>query len=247
MFADVEQCTLPPILNDHEVVVVSVALHAMDATAESLSSFLTAEELTRAARLRYRKDRDAFVASRVFLRTCLAYYLGIAPQEVMFAYSAEGKPRLDPVHHSTSIQFNLSHTDGLAAIAFSRTRRVGIDVEKTRPVMDELEIAEKFFSPSESAQLRALSDSERRFAFLCCWTRKEAYAKATGQGLAETLNPARAEEQRKGAFSFHPLSFEPDYVGVVAVEGDAPLGQHVRYDSLDDLLPRKARAASSRS
>ena len=147
---------------------------------------------------------------------------------------------MDPTRHAALIEFNLSHTDGLVAIALSRSRRVGIDVEKTRSVLDEIEIADKFFSPSESVQLRSLSPADRHFAFLCCWTRKEAYAKATGLGLAETLTPNFDESRSSSSkFSYHPLSFDPDYVGVVAVEGDAPLSQHARLSCLSEILPQK--------
>ena len=173
------QIGLPPLLND-DVIVVSVACHDLAHTADSLVHVLSSEELARASRYRYQKDRDAYIASRGLLRTCLAHYLQVQPQHVMFTYSGEGKPAIDPARHGIAIEFNLSHTDGLIAIAFSRSRRVGIDIERTRPVLDELEIAEKFFTRTEADWLRSLPESERHFAFLCCWTRKEAYAKATG-------------------------------------------------------------------
>ncbi len=218
---------LPALLND-DVVVVSVAFHELAQRLVSFAQILSTEELARASRYRYPKDRNAYIVSRGMLRACLAHYLNVQPEDVMLTYGEEGKPSIDPAHHATSIEFNLSHTDGLIAIAFSRNRRVGIDVEKSRPVQDELEIAEKFFTRAESNWLRSLSESERHFAFLCCWTRKEAYAKATGLGLSETLNPhfdpSRAASRQ---FSYHPLSFEPDYVGVVAVEGDARISKHV--------------------
>ncbi len=240
------RCSLPALLNDNEVVVVSVALKDVEGATETLATFLSTEELARASRFRFRKDRDEFIASRASLRACLAHYLEVEPRDVSFAYSEEGKPKLDPVGHAMPIEFNLSHTRGLVAIALSRNCRVGIDVEKSRPVLDELEIAEKFFSPAETEELRSLSDADRRFAFLCCWTRKEAYAKATGLGLSETLTPNFDEHRGFAArFTYHPLSFDPDYVGVVAVEGDAPLAQHARFHSVDHLFSCGARAAAA--
>ena len=245
MHAVVERCSLPPSLQDNEVVVVSVALPGNHFAMDSLAALLSEEEMSRVARFRHLKDRNVFIVSRGLLRASLGYYLNIDPRNVCFSYTAQGKPQLDPVHHADTIEFNVSHTEGLIAIAFSRSHRVGIDVEKPREILDELEIAERFFTREEASHLRSLAPADRRAAFLGSWTRREAYAKVTGRGLAEILEQALPEETAKemAGFSFHPLSLEADYVGVVAVEGDAPLAQHVRFTSLDGLLCKQARAA----
>lgn len=221
--------------NNDGVIVVSVQLTGSEQALQKMSACLAPEELARASRYRFDKDRRSFIASRAALRVCLAHFTATAPQDVKFEYSAEGKP-LHSAQTAINIQFNLSHTEGLAAIAIARSRRVGIDVEQAARVIDEVEIAEKYFSAAESAHLRKLSEADRRRAFLSCWTRKEAYAKATGRGLSSVLERPHKDEPIDQDFTFLPLLFEGDYVGVVAVEGIAKLAQHLHFTSIDDFL-----------
>lgn len=239
MLTVAKRCNFAELPDNGGVVVISVCLQYSDDAMNEMGTCISQEEHARAARYRFDKDRRAFIASHAVLRICLAHYVGNDPRAIVFAYSSEGKPQLDPSQHASEIQFNLSHAEGLVAVAITRKRRVGIDVEEVARVVDEIQIAEKYFSSTESASLHALPEADRRKAFLKYWTHKEAYAKATGRGLSDVLERAHKEQFNDPNFTFLPLALGDGYVGVVAVEGEAELAQHLQFTSLDDFLAQK--------
>lgn len=146
---------------------------------------LCSEERERA--LRYRVDfaRNAFLLTRSALRLLLANYLDESPQQLRFRLTEYGKPLLDRV---SDLHFNVSHTDGLALLAFVRKHRVGVDVEKIRTQPDALRLARRFFSDKERKELENLPADALPASFFRCWSRKEAYIKASGQGLSLPLS-----------------------------------------------------------
>ncbi len=153
-----------------------------------LARTLSDDERARAARFRFTRHARRFVASRGILRSILSRYLGVDPRAVRFHYQSHGKPVLGPGFEGSGIQFNVSHSEDLAIYAVSRCR-VGVDVERVRPMPDALSVAQSVFSAREIATLLGLPDDhERELAFLRCWTRKEAFVKALGQGLTVPLD-----------------------------------------------------------
>jgi 4'-phosphopantetheinyl transferase len=154
-------------------------------TLEHAGHVLSDEERKRAARYRVVHARNAFVLTRSALRLLLGGYLGQSPQSVRFRVTEYGKPVLDRDLH---FHFNVSHTDGLALLAFAQRRRVGIDVEKIRSLPDALKLARRFFSDRERQQLEDVPEQELPAAFFRCWSRKEAYIKARGEGLSLPLH-----------------------------------------------------------
>ena len=148
---------------------------------------LADEEKERARRFHFKKDRDHFVIGRGALRAILAGYLKERPEGLSFGYGPYGKPYLVPEDRS-DLRFNLSHSRGLALVAVTRGRELGIDVEGIRPEVMEEQLAERFFSPGEVAALQALPASQKADGFFNCWTRKEAYVKARGEGLSLPLD-----------------------------------------------------------
>lgn len=159
---------------------------SLDVTASQLlllSGAASPAERERAGRFRLARDRDRFVARRGLLRILIGRYLGSAPETVQLRYGANGKPELAESPLRPALRFNVSHSQGLGLFAFARERRVGIDVEALRPVPEAERIAEHFFSTRERAALRALPAATRLESFLRHWTCKEAYLKATGDGL----------------------------------------------------------------
>lgn len=177
------------------------------------------------------EPRRRFMASRVLLRRLLSAYLGVEPQEIEFSYGSSGKPFLVPTPAGLPLHFNLSHSGDRVVIAIARTP-VGIDLETPRRLGDFESMARRFFSPREVRVLARIPASERLDAFFACWTRKEAYLKLTGRGIAKGLNtvevafspglePAllacdgRPDEQ----CSMHHLEPEPGLVGALAVHG----------------------------
>jgi 4'-phosphopantetheinyl transferase len=176
------------VLKTPEVDIVGVRLDAPADVSTALWPLLSRNERERAEKFRYVEHRRHYVVARANLRRLLAERLRIAPQTIEFVETGYGKPRLAPVHGSADVEFNLSHSGILALYAFSNGRAVGLDVELIREVPDAVDLAERFFSPAETASLRALPLDRRSLAFLACWTRKEAFIKALGLGLSCPLD-----------------------------------------------------------
>jgi 4'-phosphopantetheinyl transferase len=157
---------------------------AFDGSA--LRNLLSADELARMMRFRFEDDRRNFLFGRGMLRILLASYLGASPAELLFAYSAHGKPGL--ATSSDGLEFNLSHSNGTLLIAISQRRKIGVDIERIRHDIEINEIAGRFFSPAERQALDQMFDHSRPNAFFHCWTRKEAWLKARGDGLSFPLS-----------------------------------------------------------
>jgi 4'-phosphopantetheinyl transferase len=172
----------PPPLDEGEVHVWALELDAPPPPGHA--GWLAPDERRRADRFHFERDRRRFVAARTLLRELAGGYLGIAPHELRFAYGPTGKPALA----ACGLGFNLSHSDELALFAFARGRELGIDVERERELPDAGEIASRYFSPAERGAWARLPHEERPRAFFRCWVRKEAFIKATGDGLSRPLD-----------------------------------------------------------
>jgi 4'-phosphopantetheinyl transferase len=181
------QMETPLALSDDEVQLWRVDLESLRADEARWQEVLSPDESIRASRFHFAADRQRFVASRALLRTILAGYLTTDPKDLTFAYSKTDKPFLRPADADRGITFNLSHSGGIALYAFARRRELGIDVEQVRRNFDVEAIARRFFSAYEQEQLADLAAAEKIEAFFRCWTRKEAYIKATGDGLSLPL------------------------------------------------------------
>jgi 4'-phosphopantetheinyl transferase len=176
------------VLKTPEVDIVGVRLDAPAEVSAALWQLLSRDERERAGKFRYAEHRQHYIVARASLRRLLAERLRIAPRAIEFVETKYGKPRLAPVHGSADVEFNLSHSGFLALYAFTSGRAVGVDVELIREVPDADDLAERFFSPTEIASLRALPLDQRSLAFLACWTRKEAFIKGLGLGLSCPLD-----------------------------------------------------------
>lgn len=173
------------VLHADEIHVWHLSLGMPDLALTQAQATLARDELARAERLRAPHDRRRFIAAHGALRAILAGYYAREPSVLRFASGPRGKPYL---LDEPSLCFNLSHSGDLALIAIAREREVGIDVEQIRPERASMAIAERFFSPYESGILHALADDERIAAFFRCWTRKESYIKARGDGFGLPLD-----------------------------------------------------------
>jgi 4'-phosphopantetheinyl transferase len=150
-------------------------------------SSLSSDELVRAGRFHFERDRIRFVRCRTALRSLLGRYLGIRAPDIRLEYHSNGKPEVAMEQNKLKLQFNVSHSADEALIAIASHHRVGIDIEKIRNDIDIFVLAEHFFSTRERASLKALPENLQREAFFACWTRKEAFVKATGDGLSFKL------------------------------------------------------------
>lgn len=169
-----------PSLQAEEVHVWAVPLQASNVPHGSLA----ATELERASTFALDKPRQAFVVTRVALRSLLGNYLNLPPRDVPIAFGLNGKPQLA----AGELHFNLAHSGDLALIAITRHGAVGVDIEQLRPLPSALQLAARNFHPLELAAVRAASDAERSNVFLRCWTRKEAVIKAIGVGIGHPLH-----------------------------------------------------------
>ncbi len=157
------------------------------AKAGSEAVVLSPDEIARASRFHFEKDRIHFTRCRSALRGVLAGCLAIPAAEIRFEYLASGKPQLAVEQNPSALQFNVSHSANMALIAVGSEHRLGVDIEKIRSDVDTATLAERFFSLRERAGLQALPDHLRVPGFFACWTRKEAFLKATGEGLSFPL------------------------------------------------------------
>lgn len=153
-----------------------------------LEQHLSEDERQRAGRFRFERDRCRYLAARAMLRRIVASYLADKPEQVRFRYERYGKPAVVAERPDACVDFNVSHSGEFALLAIAKGRNVGIDIERIRLDIEAEKIAECFFSPAEVRTLRSLPSDQRQEAFFCCWTRKEAYIKAHGQGLALALD-----------------------------------------------------------
>jgi 4'-phosphopantetheinyl transferase len=206
----------------------------LDLPAHTLHQFqraLSPDEIGRANRFVFEKDRRHFIAGRGLLRHILSRYLQVAPAEIEFSYSEFGKPELSP---PSSLRFNVSHSGGLALYAVGHHRKVGVDIEEMRSNIEFIDLAQSFFSPLECAMLHSVPDDLVQQAFFNCWTRKEAYMKATGDGLslplqcfdvslipgeAAALIELRHSRQEASQWSMQELCPGPEFAAALVVEG----------------------------
>jgi 4'-phosphopantetheinyl transferase len=218
-------------LAKEQVHVWRVSLDVSEDRLRELASTLSPDELTRSERLKFARDRRHFVAARGLLRALLGSYLQVDPRLLRFSYGRWGKPFLSPMPCHQDLDFNLSHSDGLALYAIARAP-VGIDVERICDVDDMEQIAQRFLVPADRRYLSALPSQARREAFFALWTRYEAYAKATGEGLAVPQSGSHSSaidapgwrcvkwaQGPEPTWTFRELCPGPGYAAALAVQG----------------------------
>jgi 4'-phosphopantetheinyl transferase len=214
---------------------VQVWAASLQATAEDLETFtgtLSPTEAERVKRFRFEPVRRRFIAARGLLRAILARCLQADPCALAFEYGALGKPRLAGAWAGSGVHFNLAHSADVALVAVTRTGEVGVDVEEVRVLKDADELVQRFFSAREQAAFRVLPEEQKPLAFFNLWTRKEAWLKATGEGIGRWLSavevsflpgePSRllslpAQAAAPGPWMLRELVPAEGYVGAVAV------------------------------
>mgnify|MGYP001378143252 CR=1 FL=1 len=224
--------------NGH-VHVWYVDLSAADTCVPTPESVLSLDERARAARLVQGENRRRFVVSRAVLRCLLSQYAEVAPEQLRFDYGPHGKPELASTGLAQGLGFNMSHSGDVILYAVARGRSIGIDVEHERPRSNFMRIAERFFSVEEYEALHAFPDRDRPSAFFRCWTRKEAYVKARGDGIAaglDTFSVSMDEEPcllrsdegpaEVARWSMADIVVEDGYVSTLCAEGRELIVSH---------------------
>jgi 4'-phosphopantetheinyl transferase len=227
-------------LPENHIHIWQISLTQPEPKIQSFSRLLSQAETDRASRFRFGRHRRRFVVSHGVLRLILARYLKILPPDIQFECGSHGKPFLAGKPANSALQFNLAHSHELAIVAITRGSEIGVDVEHLRPNPDKEAIAQRFFSPAEYVQFSEIPLTQKTnnptdlqtLAFFNCWTRKEAFIKALGDGLSHPLNQfdvtltpgKRAQLLRVGDdpleaeyWSLESFAPQPDYVGALAV------------------------------
>ena len=168
-----------------------VDLAQPDSVVTALAGVLSDDERQRAARFVFPRDRRQYIVTRACLRVLLAAIVGDAPAALRLVYAPLGKPSLAPGSTSAPLHFNVSHSEDVAVIAAARDAPLGVDVEAVRPLPDMMDIASRFFTPAETDTIAAVPPHQRALSFFLCWTRKEAFSKALGDGLSLALDRYR--------------------------------------------------------
>jgi len=204
-------------MDDREVCAWTVELDLPLEVTGALYGLLSDDERHRLTRFKFERDRRRYIVAHGALRDLLGHYLGIPPTQVRFVTSPFGKPAISP-EVGTGLTFNLSHSEGLALIGVAGNADIGVDVENVRVGMDCLEVAHHWFSAAEALELQRMPKGVRRQAFFDLWTRKEAWAKGRGEGLAmpEPIFGSGPE----AAWSLFTVRPAPGYIGAVAIRGD---------------------------
>lgn len=189
----------------------------------ALEMLLRPDELERAARFRFPGHRAHYTAARGILRMILGIHTGCEPQNLRFAYGEHGKPFLaEPA--GGRVEFNLSHSGGLAVYAVTSGSRVGVDVEFIKPGGSWMEIARRYFTPGEADELSALPPDAMPRRFFEVWSGKEARMKAMGTGLL-------FEKGEEEAILWTVRNFVPmaGYAGALATESGRPVPAIVKH------------------
>lgn len=217
----------------HQVDIWRIFMDLSIDPAGSLDSVLSRDEIQRAAKFHFPRDRNRFILAHRTLREILARYLDGEPGQLVFSTNEYGKPSLA----GNSIQFNLSHSGSIALLAVSPHYKVGIDVELERPQVEIESLGRRFFSPSEYSELMSLPGEQRAAAFFRYWSLKEAYIKAHGLGLSLPLDSfdvsllptrsgflkaTRPEADEAARWTLSSLDVHPGYSAAVAVENTDP-------------------------
>jgi 4'-phosphopantetheinyl transferase len=153
-----------------------------------LDALMTPDERARQQRLIRPTDRHLQRLARALVRVLCSSYGGLPPADWRYGTGPRGKPFLVGPEVPLPLSFNLSHTDGMVAAAFTLDAEVGVDVERLDRRPAELDVARRFFAPAEVAALEAAPETDRQELFFAFWTLKEAYIKARGLGLSIPLS-----------------------------------------------------------
>ena len=219
---------LPEILHlpDAGVRVWQCDVKFPPVTVEASEKLLCEEEKAKASRFHFQSDRDRYILGRGLLRILLGHSLQQHPQSLQFVYSAKGKPFLK----EEAIQFNISHSGDLIVLGVGGDRAIGVDVERIRPLPEVLKLAQRFFCEAEWEKIRHLPSNLTSRAFFTAWTRKEAFLKATGEGITGlkdvevSLLPEESPQIYRIAgkivegWQLQSLDLGAEYVGAVVVQ-----------------------------
>jgi len=229
----------PLALADKELHVWRAQLDFPPAVLQQMASTLSSDDTGRVERFLITRVRERFIAARGILRQLLGVYLGLDPARLEFCYGPEGKPSLSTIHNSR-ISFNVSHSGNMALFAVCSGAELGVDIEEVKSDFKGIQIASHFFSEKEIAELAKLPPKRANEAFFECWTAKEAYVKARGQGLSIPLRSFTIglgyreqflQDERGRRWGCYALEVTPGFAGAVVAEGEGWRLRHYEWST----------------
>jgi len=198
---------------------------------DSFLNHLSDDEVSRANKFRFEKDRSVYITAKYLLRTLLGQLLLVDPKKIVFEYSEFDKPFYS---NTQKLEFNVSHSGNQIIIGLAKGLTIGVDIEKVKSDFDVIDLAENFFSKEEIKALSQTEESEKFQAFYRCWTRKESFIKAVGEGLsypldsfAVTMNDhenakfIKIDNTQEAKRNWHLHSFIPavGYIAAITTDG----------------------------
>lgn len=202
------------LLDEKSIHIWIVNLDSDSGVSAALWPILSPAEKERAERFAFSHLKERYILSHACLRLLIKEYLQTAHFELLTGKF--GKPHLK----DSDLHFNLSHSQGVACMAFSRSE-IGVDIEQIKPI----EFVESIFSQEELMAFQAIAQDQRLTAFYRAWTRKEAFLKAMGTGLSLPMEEAEVAFETPQPWTFIPLNFSDEYVGTVVIQQQNP--EHV--------------------
>lgn len=218
---------LPPNIKNQRIFVLWWRVSQWAFLQPNFLTVLSPDETLRANRFISDLVRTRFIIGRGLMRHILGYYTNQQPQSLTFRYGTRGKPMLD----NTNFSFNLSHSEDVMLLALAICPTIGVDVEHLAPMTEMRRVAGDYFSVNEQIALFSLPPESQLSAFYRCWTRKEAYIKARGDGFSlpldkfdVTLKPDEApcllhtlEDDHPDRWRFFHLDPTDGYMGAVCL------------------------------
>lgn len=208
-----------------------------------LSSFLSEDEILKASKFKFKKDKNCSIITRGALRLLSGEYLNLNPKDIKFKYGEYGKPYFNM---ETELKFNVSHSGNMAVIGFVLNDDIGVDIEEIKTDFEVFDIASNYFSKLEIETLNELPKEKHVECFYRCWTRKESFIKAKSQGLSFPLDSfsvsihsdkkaelleTKWDEKEKSTWKLFTFSPHQNYIGAVSVQNKIT---NIEYFNIND-------------
>ncbi|BAU66329.1 phosphopantetheine-protein transferase [Stanieria sp. NIES-3757] len=228
-------------LSKDQIHIWRASLNLLSEEIEQLEQILSEDERSRANRFRFPHLKDRFIVARGNLRKILSYYLQIESNSIKFEYTSRGKPQLATNLNQIGLQFNLSHSQDLALYGFSINQKIGIDLEHLRSIYDVEKLAQRFFSEREYKLITESDFDKKQQVFLQFWTAKEAYLKATGEGLVDSLSEIEFLRKLDQSISLQSVHGNTKAAQNWLVENFIPAADYIATLAIEHPLPNKTQ------
>jgi len=231
-------------LKRNESHVWYIHINSLKKNTAFLQGFLSEDEILKASKFRFDKDKTCSIITRGALRWLSSRYLNLQPEDIVFKYGDYGKPDFD---FETHLKFNVSHAGDMAIIGFVLEADIGVDIEHIKSDFDVLDIASNYFSNSEIVSLKQLPQAHLARGFYRCWTRKESFIKAKAKGLSFPLDSfsvsidsdhdtalleTKWNQNEKDLWRLFSFSPQENYLGAISVKGNVNAIRHYNFKDL---------------